>query len=1300
MPGYNESANDKRNNSKDDSRHDADRTGKRHVTLRDDRNEAINKLFDQADFMKTRALREKELPVFQLYLNYAVTNIQNFLGMEERNFRLDSIESHLSKRIQKRQDSKPWTENDEKEDIALYRLANFLWLFKVDDPEQDYGLKFEKDEKDYRFYALALAKKVFDLRTFFCHPQGKGIQELIANRQFYEFFAGDLCGAAREEALKPGMKSAKVFEMKLMNPQDINHDDRTKTTYAFTRKGVILLICMALFKDDAEEFLQSLHDMKLPTHELLEDGNSEEFESVRKKAPSAKAFHEFFTYYSLRRGYGAINSIDHDFSCFADIVGYLNKVPTVSLESLALDNERQMLEKKKAESMESDENKESKYKLQRRFKDRFLTFLAGYCEDFAVMPSLHFKRLDISEKDGRKRYCFGIENDNSNGQDRHFAIENDAIRFEFRPKKHYGDIHIDHLRSAISATALRNVLLAHEGEIFDAEEALSNYFTAYHKILEKMLNEPPCDFIDREKYMEELQIVTVTSAEKLRDDNEFRKAMAPYFPENLTRFFIPEDNIPSEAIRRERLLRGLNTEINRDEDILRNRFSKFTQYQIDCRKYHEKLAREGKDEKDPENAKDKPKFPKGCRFSDGFFVSRVFDLLNLYLPDNCKFRQLPRGKQHRGTEDFEYQTLHATIGRVGKNVQPLWDFLEGKNTMGTKRGRVLKPVSEALRNCFHANEADVLKRYRDNGIVLLDKSGNPARGSNNPLMELARAAVMLHKRYCEERKAAVSVGMGTSPADKDDVYLDRLDQYVQYDADRSKLPEYGSPEATSETPCKFSNDFCAKRVFDLLDLYLPDGHKLSQTIQDNENCKMLYARLKMFASNQMGFWNYLCGPSARQAGRFAELYGVSGSLQNRFNVLKREIHGIDLIVILAKAAIELHKEYFGKSLKQSTTPATLDEINADCRRFGIRLGMELSREAIFKTILHIDMPKWQNAFNYAEGCKWQDRRLEDVGHIVTQIPLPNDFIIAQVTKKAAKINEIHKKECFKSNGQFNFFKSNGQFNFNVYCSKIFFHEKTGNINLRDFYETRPLMNCLKTKDLSGTAWAPDLQEKFPKDSLEPTKSELEKAIREIKDVHNQDAVLLFIALKYHEKFAAKNSPAIKNVPDVSLSFSKCSSIYDYFENEEEISLDGLKMKLRPNDRLRPVFIQIRDYAHKLMETLSAEEKDKPIDFYDLVSKFRRIQIEDRKKRIEFCGRFMNLESHVDESRLQNPKDHDELFNLYRCGTSSEDMTREDFEFLIAFRNQIFHKGFAISKEDCDKAEKVLRYFGIGVNDHR
>lgn len=1293
MPDYNESANDRRNNSKSDSRHDTGGAAKRPIKLPEDRNKAIDKLFDQANFEKTRALREKELPVFQLYLNYAVTNIQYFLGMEERNFCLDSIESHLRKRIQKRQDSKQWTEKDEKEDLDLYRLANFFWLFKVDDPEQDYGLKFEKDEKDYRFYALALAKKVFDLRTFFCHPLEKGIQELIADRKFYEFFAGDLCRAAREKALKPGMKSAKVFEMKLMNPQDINDDDRTKTTYAFTRKGIILLICMALFKDDAEEFLQSLHDMKLPTHELQEDGNSEEFESVRKKAPSAKAFHEFFTYYSLRRGYGAINSIDHsidhDFSCFADIVGYLNKVPIVSLEYLALDNERQMLEKKKAESVESDENKESKYKLQRRFKNRFLTFLAGYCEDFAVTPSLHFKRLDISEKVGRKRYCFGIKNDNSNGQDRHFAIEQDAIRFEFCPKKHYGAIHIDHLRSAIGATALRNVLLAHVGEIFNAEEALSNYFTAYHKILEKMLNEPECDFIDREKYMDELQIVTGAPAKILRDDNEFRKVMAPYFPENLTRFFIPEDNIPSEDILHERLLRGLNAEINRDEDVL-NRFSQFTQYQIDCRKYHEKLDREGKDEKDPENAKDKPKFPKGCRFSDGFFVNRVFDLLNLYLPDNCKFRQLPRGKQHRGTEDFEYQTLHAIIGRVGKKAQPLWDFLEEKNTMGTRRRPELKPVSIALRNCFHANEAAVLKLYKDNGIGM-NQRGKSAHGSNNPLMELARAAVMLHKRYCEQRKAAISIGMGTSSVDKDDVYLDRLDQYIKYDADRSKLPEYGSPEATSETPCRFSNDFCAERVFALLDLYLPDNHKLSQTIKDNENCKMLYTRLKMFASNQLNFWNYLCGPSAKQAGRFAELYGVGCSLQNRFNALRREIHGIDLIVILAKAAIELHKEYFGKSLKQSTAPATLDDIKADCRRFGIRLGMELSREAIFKTILHIDMLKWQKAFNYKEGREWQDRRLDTVGHIVTQIPLPNDFIITQVTKKAIKNNEIREAQCLKSNGQFDF---------NAYCRNVFIPNMTGNVSLRDFYDTRPLMNCLKTKDLSGTAWVHDLQEKFPKDSLEPTKSELEKAIREIKDVRNQDAVLLFIALKYHEKFAAKNSPAIKNVPDVGLSFSKCSSIYDYFENEEDISLDGLKMKLRPNDRLRPVFIQIRDSAHKLMETLSADEKEKSVDFYDLVSKFRRIQITDRKKRIEFCVKFMKLESRVDESKLQNPKDHDELFNLYRCSTTCEGLTREDFEFLIDFRNQIFHKGFAISDEDCAKADKVLRYFGIGVEDRR
>ena len=1085
------------------------------IALPANRELAINKLFDAANREKTQAIRKQELPVFQLYLNYAVTNIQEIAKLPEGLFREDDMVKELEK----------------KDDQTLQRLANFLWLFKVDNPEQDFG-------RSYRSNAIAIAKQIFLLRNFFCHPKGDGIAPLVVNHNFYQFFAGWLSAEARDHSLKLGVKTNKIYEMKIMNVQEKN-DDRSKQTYAFTRKGIILLTCLALYKDDATEFLQAMHDMKLTTRELIEEGDEEEIESARKKASSRKAFHEMFTYFSMRRSYGAVNSENHDWACFTDIIGYLNKVPGVSLDYLALDNERNMLAQRAAESTESDENKEFKYTLHRRRKERFLSFLAAYCEDFNIIPSIHFKRLDISEHIGRKRYRFGFENDNSVRQSRHYAIEKDAIRFEFRPTQHYGDIHIDSLRGAVSATELRHILLAHDRKVFDAEKELNAYFTAYHKILEKMLNEPECDFIDRTGYLPELRAVTGASEEMLLDDGTFKAVMAPYFPENLTRFFIPQDNIPSVPELRQKLLQGIGNEIKRDDDLLA-RMDRFDQHQKEVSEFWEKHpARTEEDE--ALFKKEVSRLPQDCRFSDGFLIARVFDLLNLYLPVDRKFRQLPKGKQHRQCLDYEYQTVHAIIGRFSKNPSDLWDKLKGQKTLRTEQGTKFIPLDDAKRRPELSDVAEQLRSLVSRELKAEEKymeshpkfgaNGRPVRPSYT-LMMLAKAAVALHKSFCESKKK-------------------------HYQADRSS--------------------------------------DLEQVMKD------------------------------------------------------------------------------------------------DCRIFGIRLGMQLTHEAIVKTILHIDIAKWENAYNYQENCPWQNRNLASGGHIVTQVPLTNDFAT------------IHARQAAKRKDLSDFFNAKGDFDFSAYCRLAFIPQKTAKISLRDFYDVSPLVKFAKTKDATGTAWAPERLAEFPKETAEPTKAELSKAVGEIKDVRTQDAILLYIAQKYHERYAS--SPEVTE--NAKLKFSNCSTVYEYFESEEVIELKGgLKVRLKPNDRLRSMFAQIRDYSEKLVAMLSADEKGKPVNFYDLAFKFRRIQAADRRVRIEYFSKIMDLERRVDEpvypDTMSKEEQHKALYSLYLPRTlgKKKKMTFEEFESLIGFRNQIFHKGFAISDEDCAKADKVLRYFGIGVDDHR
>ncbi len=1070
------------------------------VALPNDKNQAINKLFDSADRQKTLAKIEKELPFFQYYLNQAVVNLQK-LGAPD----LSGDEDKAQKLIEELPDAK------------IQILADFLWLFKTDNPGEDF--------KDYRKITTMLVDKIFRLRNFFCHRERGDIKPLLTNAAFYHFFAGWALGEARLHSLEGGVKSDRIFKMSIMNTQEINKDDRTRNTYAFTRRGIVMLVCMALYKDEAVEFCQALDDMKLPRVELdeeLEQSDSEQTE-LRKKAGIRTAYHLVFSYFSKKRSFNAVDEENHDFVCFTDIIGYLNKVPMVSMDYLALNEERKRLAELEAASTESDENKRFKYTLHRRMKDRFLSFITAYCEDVSLLPHIHFKRLDISSYIGRKRYCFGIESDNSVRQSRHYAIEKDAIRFEWRAKQHYGDIHIDSLRSAISASEFKRLMLASRSEKtkgqFNADRELDAYFTAYHKVLEKMLNEPECDFINREGYLPELTAITGASRKELMDNPTLLEKMRPFFPENITRFFIPRDNIPDNQALLEQLKNALQNAIKHDDDFIA-RMDGATEW---TSKYADVP---------PEK---RPKRPQEYRFNDNAFISKVFALLNLYLPDDRKFRQLPKGKQHRACMDFEYQTLHAIIGRFASDPQELWDYLKGIKTVYRYEGN---------------------KRIPDHTINVIDSKRRPE------LFNVADQLAAKEKDFFYQEKK-------------------RLDRNPQFDA---------------------------------------NGRQPRHSLQ-----------------------------------------------------------------MLARAALLLHKE-FCKKLLAHYEKANLDGLRAqlqeDCRKFGVRLGLPLSHDAIIKTILHIDEVKWTHAFNEKENRPWENRSLLNGGHVVTQVPLPNTFTSSCLAR--ILINRPDMRP---------FFRADGSFDFNKLFREVF--AAKAKLSLRNYYDVTPLLALAKTNNVAGTAWEPQLLELYPRQEAHPGGTEIDKAVRKIKDVHNQDLLLLDLALDYHQRFEEKEQTANAQ----HIGFDACRDIYDYFNNEEKIVINGVTVFLKPNDRLRSSFAQIRGFIKGITASYSDEQKAKGIGFYDLSREYRRIQAKDRRIKIRYFGRILKLESLVEEPDLTNVPEEErrkKLFPVYlrRTPGRKKRMTFEEFDSLVEFRNRLNHDGFNFSREECEMADKVLKYFGL------
>lgn len=1032
-----------------------------------------------------RELRiEREVPVFTLYLNYAVNNICEITGIDEN--LVD--ENMVAAAVQ------------EKDPSVLERLANFLWLFKIDDPQRDFA--------DSRKITLAIVQKIFALRNFFAHMDKPGIQPLLGDRDLYVLLEGHLMPLARENALQPGFKTDKLFKLKLMNKHNISCND-----YEFTRKGLIFLICLALYRDDAMEFCHLFDDMKLPVKcpnkidpndcgrtTCLAAGGETKTCNIAK----AKALIAMFTFFSFRKGRDLLNAEDNDFMCFADIVGYLNKVPTASMDYLALQQEKDKLMALRDASTESDENKEFKYTLHRRFRDRFLSLATAYCEDFDVLPALKFKRLDISGQIGRKRYCYGKESDNRVRMDRHYAIENDAIRFAFEPSEHYGPIHIDALHSSVGAAELKRIMLVERYTAGVMNQQIREYFAAYHRILETMLNADDCCelYLDDATFLKDFAMVTGAEEEELKSGS-FQDILVRYFPENLFRFFTGEDKMLTPVEMKKELCGKLQTLQIQAVDFLRRieKLNEWKRMSADNRPSHPVCGRD--EVKNP---------PRNCRFSDGTLIAKIFDLLNLHLKPEDKFRQLPRGKQHRGMQDYEYQLVHAAIGKFNLDQRNLWTFLEKlrpglANIMNELKKRVDKHVQQEF---FFLRTNP---RY--------DKNGKPVRVSAT-LPMLASAAAEMFRETCKSEAAK---------------------------------------------------------------------------------------------------WGKISGDKLEQ-----------------------------------------------KDLRDA------------CRRFGVRTGMPLDRESLIKTILRIDIDKWNRAFNDKEKRPYENRSLDEAGHVVSQIPFPNGFAARIISTQSGNKNIS------------SFFDKQGLFDFN----RAFKSFPAGKVGLLDFYATGPLIGYMKTHDRKETSPDPDAAGINPgsKDengrllrNTDFSAPALDKAIRTIKDVENQDKLLLWFVMKYWDRFQKSETFLVDKV-----KFQATTSVYDYFNTPivVEKGLEGIRLMMMPNDVNRPVFTQVRKYAKEIAASMDPSGQQKEFQFYDMMMAFRRIQAEDRAKRLELIPLLQRFEEPVVIPRNayegKKSKEEKQAMEFQYYSRSYAAITREEYEILADTRNAVYHNGIRL---DIALARRIL-----------
>lgn len=643
---------------------------------------------------------------FFVYLSFATNNIFEIAGISH-DFSTDGI--------------KVW---DEIKRLKMVdKLARFLWLFRIKDPA--------KECPDYEEITEGIVKKLLELRNLFAHINNKkSIEAFLLDNKLANALQWDLMDVARENVLKPGLSTAKLFKQRLVTP----HND---TKYEFTRKGIIFLICLALFKDEAFHFCSSLNDLKdmrkdAEWQRLRNDDAAEELKKYMtrnnyKNPSQTRAQVDMLTYFSMRSSYKAILGIgsddqgssvidkeERDYKIFADIIGYLNKVPVECYDYLELADERRMLKELNDKSEESEENKEYKYDLKsnRRLKNRFLPLAIGYCEDFDLFPSIKFKRLDISEQIGRKRYCYGKENDNANGMDRHYAIHDGSVGFEYCPDNHYGDLRISSMRSSISTYELKRLLLLETVFRCDKkkiDEAISNYFSAYHRVMERMLNASDSGDFELEDFREDFSLVSGLEPEEISKDKLFEQ-MGLYFPDSLLRFFLNKDNNPTPKELKALLKKKIAYRQRQCEDFL-NKIDEVYKRRTSTK---EELSSAGKP----------------VKISDGVLIRKVFNLLNIFLKPEEKFRQLPKSEWHKGNKDFEYQTLHAIIGKfpLDKNKR-FWSFI--------------LECRPGLKDIIGKLQAKYNSEYERRGA-------SEARRGLNALELLACAAVKCYRDRCDE----------------------------------------------------------------------------------------------------------------------------------------------------------------------------------------------------------------------------------------------------------------------------------------------------------------------------------------------------------------------------------------------------------------------------------------------------------------------------------------------------------------------------------------------------------------------
>jgi hypothetical protein len=563
-----------------------------------------------------------------------------------------------------------------------------------------------------------------------------------------------------------------------------------------------------------------------------------------------------------------------------------------------------------------------------------------------------------------------------------------------------------------------------------------------------------------------------------------------------------------------------------------------------------------------------------------------------------------------------------------------------------------------------------------------------------------------NKMTVAEMRSALNRRIDTMKAKQND-FLVRVKKYRdwrrkcmvadQKNIQRPALPTCGKKDVLNPPrECRVSNASCVARVFEWLNLNIFDPDKRLRQLpiaeQHNKGTRdfeyqIAHRTIGKFSLDNKGFWGMKGKPGVIETLR-PELKNAVSQLYSTCREFPKGRMGWELLDLAQSAA----EKVIGALEKFADVKD--DKLLLQCRLLGVRTGMPLDSEALIKTILGIDIDKWVNAYDYANGQKYQSRKLFDAEHIVSQIPLPNGFadrIILASPKGFLGIVKDGKVDWCQA------FERCGQ--------------KVREAKLRDYYATAPLVDYIKShsnhldemvdRSASGVnTW----QDADPRRLLPDfSRGGVNKAISAIKTAHNQDRLLLVMAFDYWHEYNKAN--AYEDIKQERVADKV--SVREYFDGERVRMLGKTQIKLRVsrNDVFSPTFAHVMANAKLIAPVIEAtfnECKSEGVCFSDVAQIYSREQRKCRYLRLDLIPLIINFESKcsipnkayddINNKDISIDEKNKEISKMEfeRYAGVFPSLTEEEYHLLADVRNSVMHSDALMpGKAEIDSAKKIF-----------